>query len=92
MKNPFPKLYAQDCYGIWNVRSCTTHKRLQGDWSREQARYAAHAINQHDRLVDACRAALPWIKASIEYTGLSVKDPCEIVANELSALLAEEEQ
>ena len=78
MKNPF--------------LTTMTEKYLRvEDFSDEEAQFAAHAINQHDKLVEAYRKALSYLPAKDgKRTGDPDGDVQLMICNELAALLDEE--
>jgi len=60
MKNPFPTNPSPgDIFLAGPVRISQIHgERSPRIWTPEQCRYAAHAINQHDKLVAVVRCLL----------------------------------
>ena len=89
MKNPFPTNPSPgDIFLAGPVRISQIHgERSPRIWTLEQCRYAAHAINQHEKLV----AMLRW------YDDVSECPACGRVRNrhatncEIAALLKEEQ-
>ena len=51
MKNPFHELEAVGGKGFWGLVPKDRSKWEKAAWSQEQAEYAAHAINQYEKLV-----------------------------------------
>ena len=68
MKNPFPTNPSPgDIFLAGPVRISQIHgERSPRIWTLEQCRYAAHAINQHDKLVELAKLCYDVIEDDLE--------------------------
>ena len=81
------RIVGADGHQVGEVSDVHTRDYLHSGWTNEQADAVdalglanANLMAAAPDLLFACRAAFPWIASQIEYTGCSVKDPCERVA------------
>ena len=85
MKNPFPKLLEADDLRF----SGASDPQL---FTAEQAEYAAHAINQHEKLVEFCRrvASFGFSFDPRDQANGAYRDAVRWLVQDAAALLKEE--
>ena len=94
MKNPFPTNPSPgDIFLAGPVRISQIHgERSPRIWTPEQCRYAAHAINQHEALVEFCRrvASFGFSFDPRDQANGAYRDAVRGLVQDAAALLKEE--